>query len=193
LNIFYNKKGLSNFLVSWFGTSEKITSKIKIENGIIFKNEDQIVGFNLKINANDIPSGRLLLNSKLKDLIVKLLKEELILINNSGFKVGFVESCQQIPDTHLSNLVINLKAEKLNIVCGAQNIRKGLKVVIALPNTIISNGMFIKETKLKGFNSNGMVCSKKELLISDGFNNEGIIELPDSYQIGDFFKEAYQN
>lgn len=74
-------------------------------------------------------------------------------------------------------------AEKpLQIVCGASNVRAGLTVALALTGATLPNGMTIKETKLRGELSQGMLCSATELSIQD--TSEGIMELPDDAPLG---------
>ncbi len=76
--------------------------------------------------------------------------------------------------------------EILQIVCGATNARNGLKVVLAPIDSIIPvNQMKIKATKIRGVESNGMLCSAAELGL--GEDSEGIIELPDDAPVGTSF------
>ncbi|MEF3694750.1 MAG: phenylalanine--tRNA ligase subunit beta [Candidatus Cloacimonadota bacterium] len=69
----------------------------------------------------------------------------------------------------------------LDIVCGAPNCRAGIIAVLALPGTVFGD-MTIKSAKLRGCVSNGMLCSERELGLSD--NHAGIIELPDDTPVG---------
>jgi len=74
--------------------------------------------------------------------------------------------------------------ETLQIVCGASNARKGIKVALARVGTLIPNGNFkIKDSTIRGINSMGMLCSAEELNLENA--SEGIIELPLSAQIGE--------
>lgn len=70
----------------------------------------------------------------------------------------------------------------LSIVCGASNVRSGLSVALAMEGAVLPNGMEIKETKLRGELSQGMLCSASELGLQD--TSEGIIELPNDAPIG---------
>lgn len=68
---------------------------------------------------------------------------------------------------------------ELQIVCGAANARAGLYVALAKEGTVIpANGMTIKKTKIRGVESNGMLCSLEELGLAT--SSEGIIELPEA-------------
>jgi phenylalanyl-tRNA synthetase beta chain len=78
----------------------------------------------------------------------------------------------------------------LQIVCGAKNARAGIKVVLAIIGVKIpSNSMVIKETKIRGIESFGMLCSETELLV--GNDDNGIIEIKESFPIGSGFLAAY--
>lgn len=70
----------------------------------------------------------------------------------------------------------------VQIVCGAANVRAGLKVALALPGATLPGGMTIKESMLRGELSQGMLCSVSELGMDD--RSEGIIELPDDAPVG---------
>lgn len=70
----------------------------------------------------------------------------------------------------------------LNIVCGAANVRPGLKVALALPGANLPGNIHIKETILRGQPSQGMLCSVAELALEE--SSEGIMELADDAPIG---------
>ncbi len=70
----------------------------------------------------------------------------------------------------------------LQIVCGASNVRIGLKVAVALIGAVLPGNWKIKKSKLRGIESFGMLCSAQELGLST--TSKGILELADSYEIG---------
>ncbi len=75
--------------------------------------------------------------------------------------------------------------ETLQIVCGAPNARAGLATVVALPGTTLPGGFKIKKSKVRGVESCGMLCSERELGLSDC--HSGIMELPDDTKDGQSF------
>ena len=79
--------------------------------------------------------------------------------------VGDVKECVPHPDSdHLSICQIDIGEEELSqIVCGAPNIKAGVKVIVALPGSRIGGNVKIKKGKMRGQVSNGMVCSLQEL------------------------------
>ncbi len=66
--------------------------------------------------------------------------------------------------------------EEYQIVCGAPNVRKDLCVVVALPGTTLPGDFKIKKSKVRGVESEGMLCSERELGLSE--DHTGIMELP---------------
>lgn len=101
-----------------------------------------------------------------------------------GFVVGHVVSAARHPDADkLQCLVVDTGTEKLNVVCGAPNARTGMKGVFAPVGSYIpGSDLTLKKGVIRGQESNGMMCSERELLLSDEHN--GIIELPDSAATG---------
>ncbi|MCA0969867.1 phenylalanine--tRNA ligase subunit beta [Halobacillus litoralis] len=108
--------------------------------------------------------------------------------------VGYVESCEQHPNADkLSLCQVNVGEETLQIVCGAPNIAQGQKVPVAVPGAVLPGNFKIKKTKLRGEESNGMICSLQEL----GYDEkdvpeeykEGIFVFPESVETG---KDAVQ-
>ena len=83
----------------------------------------------------------------------------------------------------------------LNIVCGAPNVRPGLKVPCAMPGAVLPPGadgkpFEIKVGELRGVESHGMLCSARELKLSE--EHGGLLELPDDASVGMNFRDYYQ-
>ena len=111
-----------------------------------------------------------------------------------GVVVGEVLTCKDHPDSdHLHITTVDVGAEApLQIVCGAANCRKGLKVMCATVGAVLypidSDEEFkIKRSKIRGVESLGMLCAEDELGI--GRNHEGIMELPADAVVGTSAKE----
>lgn len=97
--------------------------------------------------------------------------------------VAKVLDCWPHPDSdHMHVTKIDAgTGEELQIVCGAPNVRTGLKVCCALDGAMVGD-LKIKPCKLRGVESNGMLCSYKELGMAE--ESDGIIELPEDAPIG---------
>ena len=105
--------------------------------------------------------------------------------NFSNIVVGEIISVMDHPNAKKLH-VCQVKAsenEILEIVCGADNVRTGLKVALAKVGAVLPNGQEIKAAELRGVLSSGMLCSLKELALSD-FNEVGILELPSDATVG---------
>lgn len=140
-----------------------------------------------------------------KNLTIKQIAEDMTrvgneydlaspLINCTNLVVGEVIECVDHPDSdHLHVCKVDIGTEILNIVCGAPNCRKGLKVIVALVGAKLPGGE-IKKGKIRGVESNGMLCSKAELGIDNKFLTEkdvaGIHELDETAIVGSNAIEA---
>ncbi|MEG0373246.1 MAG: phenylalanine--tRNA ligase subunit beta, partial [Enterococcus sp.] len=104
--------------------------------------------------------------------------------------VGDVKECIPHPDSdHLSICQVDIGEEELSqIVCGAPNIKAGVKVIVALPGSRIAGNVKIKKGKMRGQVSNGMICSLQELGFSDSVIpkefSDGIYYLPEDAKVG---------
>lgn len=111
------------------------------------------------------------------------------LLNATKLVIGEVLECEEHPDSdHLHVCKVNVGNEVLNIVCGAPNVRKGLKVIVALDGAELPGGT-IKKGVIRGQDSNGMLCSMLELGLehkfADDVDKTGIHELPLDAPIGE--------
>ena len=106
----------------------------------------------------------------------------------SGLVIGEVVECEKVEGTHLNKTLTNVGDAQYQIVCGAPNCRKGLKVIVALPGAELPGGK-IEAKPLHGLESNGMLCALFELgvdkksLREDQIN--GIEELPADAPVGE--------
>lgn len=110
------------------------------------------------------------------------------LINATKLVVGEVLSCKDHPDSdHLHICMVDIGSETLQIVCGATNVREGLKVIVALDGASLPGGV-IKKGNIRGVESNGMLCSMAELGLEHKYLKEedinGIHELSSNAPVG---------
>ena len=126
------------------------------------------------------------------------------LLDATNLVIGEVKECEMHPDSdHLHVCKVDIGREVLNIVCGAPNVRKGLKVIVALdgavlPGVTVKAGggiekddklRIIKRSMVRGQESNGMLCSMLELGLEHKYAGEvdktGIHELPSDAPVGE--------
>ena len=107
----------------------------------------------------------------------------------SGVVVAEVKSVEKHPDADRLNVtqVDAGTGELIQIVCGAPNVKAGIKVPCALPNALLPNDFKIKPTKMRGVVSNGMLCSAKELGLEDKV--DGLLVLPENAPVGQNIRE----
>lgn len=111
------------------------------------------------------------------------------LINATKLIIGEIKECEDHPDSdHLHCCKVDIGNEILDIVCGAPNARKGLKVIVAQNGAELPGGT-IKKGIIRGQESNGMLCSIAELGLENKFLTEedkaGIHELPADAPVGE--------
>ena len=103
--------------------------------------------------------------------------------------VGEVLQVVKHPDAdRLTVCEVDSGKSRLSVVCGAPNVRAGIKVPLALPGATLPGGLLIKTTKVRGAESQGMLCSEKELGLSD--DASGLMLLPASAQAGQNIREV---
>ena len=134
------------------------------------------------------------------DVDVKTLAEDMTRVGNeydfagqlieaTNLVIGEIKECEEHPDSdHLHVCQVDVGKEVLQIVCGAPNARKGIKVIVALPGAELPGDVTIKRGTIRGVESNGMMCSLAELGLEAKFltqaDKEGICELADNATIG---------
>ena len=130
----------------------------------------------------------------LNDLAVKITKAginvEAVISNKiDNLVIGEVIDCIDHPDSdHLHICQVNIGNEIKQIVCGASNVRKGIKVIVALPGAILPGNFEIKKSKIRNVESNGMICALFELGLEEKNEetyNKGIYELDDDAPVGE--------
>ena len=131
----------------------------------------------------------------LKELAVKITQsginvEKVITNHIDNLVIGKVISCIDHPDSdHLHVCMVDVgKSEAIQIVCGAPNVREGLKVIVSLPGAVLPGNFEIKKGKIRGVESNGMICALYELGLeekNDETYSKGIEELNSDAKVGE--------
>ena len=125
-------------------------------------------------------------NENLDDLAVKITKagvnvEKVIHNRINNLVIGKITECEPHPDSdHLHICKVDIGDKEIQIVCGAHNARIGIKVLVALPGCILPGNFEIKAGKIRGVESNGMLCALFELGLeekNDETYAKGIAEL----------------
>jgi phenylalanyl-tRNA synthetase beta chain len=105
--------------------------------------------------------------------------------NGALFRIGEVKDVSQHPEAdRLKVCRVRLAdADERTIVCGAPNVAAGQAVLVALPGAVLPDGTRLGKVKLRGVESDGMILSETEVQL--GSDSEGIMVLPDSFEVGE--------
>lgn len=130
----------------------------------------------------------------LKELAVKVTEaginvEKVITNHIDNLVIGQIKKCTPHPNSdHLNLCMVDIgKKENIQIVCGADNVRENLKVIVALPGANLPGNFEIKKSTIRGEESNGMICALFELGLEEKTEeayNRGIEELDINAPIG---------
>lgn len=182
MNVFSNKE-IGFVLVDFREAQTPYTYKIE-DDVTYLEDEEGIASFHIftKDALSDI--GCVALTSKEEMFIsqkvaTQISYEELqTQAKNIPFVVGYVQSCEPHPDSdHLHVCQVDIGTEKLQIVCGAANVREGLYVAVAKIGALMPSGKRIVPSVLRKVASEGMLCSARELYFTS-MAKKGILELP---------------
>lgn len=195
---FYNKKMLGETLLITIKSCENNIYEDKKNITLIKDNSGNLVGLNIfnVENLNLSGDGNITLTDEQKEKLLTRLEKNGIKIDLDGtneeyFVVGEVLTKEKHPDADkLSVTTVNIGAEEpLQIVCGASNVAVGQKVVVATIGAMMPSGLLIKKSKLRGVESNGMLCSKRELGLPVDEEVKGILVLDADIKVGTKLKD----
>ena len=197
-HLFYDFHTIGDVLLIVIDAKAKPTRVEKKDNVVALYQDDRLIGVNIFSFSEIVKiknAGLIILPPKqIIDVINHMLRnaklETLDPIDESGFKIGQVLSCEEHPDSdHLHVCKVHVGDRVLDIVCGAPNVREGMKTVVAMPGTMMFDGSEIVPSELRGVASSGMLCSPRELHLENAPQVRGLIVLDEQAPVGqDFFK-----
>ena len=193
LNIFYQNNIIKDTLLINLSISEsdQVITKKDIIIGLFNNHLVFINIFNASKYIDNLQPGLLFPTKQLLQKIKELTSYDLSEFFNNGFKVALVTKCNPIKQTHLHKCKVNVgNGQIIDVVCGANNVKANMKVVCALAYTALPNGKIIIPDSIFGYQTDGMLCSYKELNLKQ--DKLGIIELTNE-NVGDYFMEPYVN
>lgn len=199
MNLFYNPEGVGDVVLIPFkdGTTYEIECNRSKDVAKITNKEGELLGYNI-FNADaqfaELNPGQTKLTEELVveiDSIFKAngLDDKLEVDLSPKFVVGYVtEKGPHENADKLSVCQVDVGTETLQIVCGAKNVDKGQKVVVAKIGATMPSGMLIKPTELRGLPSHGMICSREELGLKVDPNEKGIYVLDTDAEVGQTYE-----
>ncbi|MDY2728252.1 MAG: DUF4479 domain-containing protein [Candidatus Onthovivens sp.] len=194
--LYYNKEKLGDILFIVFNSNTNPNKVIKKDHCTILYKDEKIVGINIfnissiiKIKAKGfIPYINMDILNCINSILINEGVEKLPYQDSSGFTVAQIVEIDEHPDSdHLHVLSVFNGKDTLQIVCGASNVKVGMKVVLANLYAFMPSGQQILPAKLLGIESYGMLCSGRELNLDGYENKKGLLELDDSYDVGEDF------
>lgn len=195
----YNPKFVSDTLMVIVADDKNLEQSTERRGNVarLTTEDGRVIGWNFFEISKEMPieeTGQVTLSHEQVNQLNQFIhaqgfEETLVVDDTPKFVVGFVKTCVPHEDSdHLSVTEIEVdNGEVLQIVCGAANIRKGLKVVVAKPGAMMPDGLLIWPGELRGVASFGMVCSAKELNLANAPMKRGILELPADAVVGEAF------
>lgn len=193
---FYNLDHVGDIMLARIEDG-KTFSYDKYDDLVVLKDKkENVIGYNL-LNASkylgSLNNGLIKFSDEQVDAFNKILEKygflPVTVDKTPRFIVGEVVSMCDHPDSdHLHICQVNLGNEETQIVCGAPNVEQGQRVVVATIGAIMPSGLVIKPSKLRKVDSNGMICSARELGLPNAPQVRGILVLDkEKYNIGESF------
>lgn len=197
---FYNYENVGDVLLC--RQSNDQTEHFKREDDVcyLYNKNNQLIGLNI-FNASkyfgELTSGQIVIDEQKVNIIHELIKSHTDVCfeadDTEHIIVGKVIEIKEHPDSdHLHVCQVDLGNEVTQIVCGAPNVALNQKVVVATVGTMMPNGLLIVPSKLRKVDSNGMLCSARELNLPNAPQVRGIMVLDDDYIVGQPFFKQYE-
>jgi len=200
--LIYNENGFHDTLVCVLQKQDE-TKMVSIENKgdvVLMRQDNELIGVNVKRASekfSTLPHGIDLHADVIEDIQTYILKEmnmrALPSTLNQQFVIGEVKEKEAHPDSDkLSVTQVDVGTEVLQIVCGASNVARGQRVVVAQIGSMMPNGLIIEPSVLRKVESLGMICSAKELNLPTALHAPGILVLPTAAPVGYNFVDYFE-
>ena len=196
----YNPNAMGDVLIAMIKpeTDNQISEKKDNIVRIYDKESNETLGYNFfevtKILGKLANVGPLTLTKEQVSELNAALKSagfraELVADETPKFVVGYVESTSAHPDSdHLKITKTKIdNGQFVQIVSGSPNMTDNIKVVVAKVGAIMPDGLVIWPGELRGVESDGMICSGRELKLKNAPQKKGALILPDNFKVGEAF------
>ena len=198
LHAFYNQEHIGDVLLIRLTHIRKVTHFLREDDLCILYHQDKVIGYNLfhaSSYISHLSEGKVKITPTFVDELNAVLtqyQQDIVTSDyDDHFRVGKVIEMKEHPDSdHMHICQVDTGDEILQIVCGAPNVALNQLVVVAKNDAVMPSGLVIRPSKLRGIESNGMLCSARELALPNAPQVRGILILDEAdYQVGDsFFK-----
>jgi tRNA-binding protein len=200
MQIFYNRQGIGDVLLVQLAGEGASCHHIEHRGHVVrlLDADNRLIGINIfhvssqGLHLNE--AGRVELDQYVVNHIERILQEngvpdDLDFDLATKVVVGKIVKMDKHPDAdRLQVCQVDVGDAQLQIVCGAPNVRVGERVVVARPGAVLPGNKQIRESRLRGVLSAGMICSAKELNMVNAPQEKGIILLNSTYPVGEEFR-----
>ncbi|MGL5630521.1 MAG: YtpR family tRNA-binding protein [Mycoplasmoidaceae bacterium] len=193
ISIFYYKEIMNDTMSIIIRNDKPTRFEGNKDYSKIYK-DNVLIGINI-FNVSDhikLENGYLRATREILNLVKNITNEDISSFNEPKFIIASIEKCTPIANTHLNHCKVFNGRNNIDVICGADNVKENIKVVLANVGAALPSGKIINETKIMDINSKGMLCSNNELFNSKEFE-KGILILDDNAIIGTEFIEHYKN
>lgn len=194
VRVFKNDQAFPGLLLVKLNDGDVIATKTNGRVTAMYNKDEDLLGYNISHCTYRGKDGYLPMCEALLDDVNTALMEAGFAAVQHDFTprivVGHVIRMEDHPDSdHLHICQVDVGENVLQIVCGAQNAAEGIYVPVALNHAVMPDGRLIRDGKLRGVLSHGMLCSEWELGLIDE-KQKGLLILDERYQTGaSFFAE----
>lgn len=197
VRIFKNSK-MFNYVIIVELKDKKVEEVDKVNKIVKLLNNDKVIGLNIFDNSlfKDADDGFIYPNKENLEVLNQYFKNnklDLTLNYNKDeyLKVAEVTKVSKVENSDNLNLCeVNIEDKQYSIICGASNVKEGMKTIAALDKAILPDGKMIEAGEVLGVYSQGMLCSLKELGLDPEHKVEGIVELANDEEVGKSFFEV---
>ncbi|MFT8364021.1 MAG: YtpR family tRNA-binding protein [Sporolactobacillus sp.] len=195
--LYYNKQGIGDVLLVYIGDAAATACSRQEDVARLYDAAtNQTVGYNFFALSKscELSEGQVSLTAELLSVLNSKIKaagftDQLTDNGKPLIVTGFVQAMKTHPDSdHMHICTVDVGDAALQIVCGAPNIDQGQHVVVARIGALMPDGQIIRPTVLRGVDSEGMICSARELALPNAPKRRGILVLnADTAPGQDFF------
>ncbi|NLC55197.1 MAG: hypothetical protein GX769_04865 [Erysipelothrix sp.] len=194
IKIYKNSKSF-DYVIMLEMSEDKVDKVVKDQSIVQLFNQDQLVGLNIFDSSlfNDHKDGFIYPESKVLETLNTYLQ-------NNGFDLSFVynkadylkvakvlEVNKVKGSDNLTLCKVSVGDSEYSMICGAKNVKEGMKTIAALDNALLYDGSKISKGEVLGVFSDGMLCSLKELGLDPNQKHSGIVELDQDEVVGKSF------
>lgn len=196
LHAFYRKESVGDILLIRLYNEGTTHSYEKKDDLVVLKDEEKVIGYNVlnaSMHFDHLDEGKVKIDETFVNNFNTYLstygEDQVESDYDDHFVVGYITEVMMHPEAmNLHIAQVDLGDKEVQIVCGSRNLKEEKLAVVALPGAVMADGSIIEASELMGVESEGMLCSRKDLGLSD---KTGLLYLDEEdYHEGDHYFEV---